>query len=1352
MCSHTPPRWIANFEEEDQSKDMLLVCRSLACQRLELQRNRHATRSTLANEWERRQQKNSEAVDAINSNRELWMRACRGKIDPDDLIEPTPKDLQECQNTVETLQQMLRTHGASGGFDSQVEELEKSVKQLKVVSWEAIRIDKFNITPPEMYSELIQGAQFLLCAWNADAARRAARMKAPLDANFGAHADADEEEEEALLPQEPLRPRDKFGLDIDGQYRRNSMRKFKGHQEAIKATKEVLIDYMRGIMDIHYDEVCSEAAPERKRTKRGDVYPSFTRAYREQLCQHLRLPQKVKELMRKPEHDTNPAKLEQLLAIVQAEMEGETEMFLGTRDEIQALAKAVASCKSRKYPTEIGATGTNQSASFLRKFPVGARIVTETKGSVATARKTLVAEIRNLSEGDSVIVKTRPMDSSRAPLLDHFSERMMRATTLEDIRSESSTPIDAEEMRNYLLLSLWDALFLAQAEWWTANDVANTTAANAWELGMWFHRGMKLGKKPLFDGLCAFCGALLHSDGHTGNTVAGVPLNRDGVPTNNADAQPPFLLRYSPAEFQKECPALFAWDPSTNRLCLREGKTPPWRRGEQWRYCDICAQTYLPGRAQRGKARVPFRDKASQNEMRSNSQYLARDEMQPARFVAADSHREAALPEETAPPEGEEAAAADPEEESPSMPDEPEPPTLQEYQAKWTVLKAYHERSNEDAFSEANLVPRPISQLWQDCPHVPFAELKSEEAQARLSVCRPATAFTEASFKDGTPRYAHISGSQEFQRRATWQLASTMGFVVGKNRGLFLSVSEKEKMAVHECLQWGRQPNNNKQLDFYSTVFESWLNASEQLMGKLRAVIPQGSNRVRVRASKRESHGAKVSTLRDTLGDEESGLVVLDPSCVPTKYDQMQIWSNIIGTSTARLQVVDYQEPRSQKWRKARNHTIDLRNIAEFDESWRNDITAGTKHIMKNAWVAADDPHIDAKLFVPWHPYGTGSYLSESTSCGLHRLAKSRLMALQRCFRASSSYGFWFLNRTIISELFFREQHRRKVEKRFMDTGEKDHIKRLFGTVVPSSIIESTEWWRMQQKNLFAISDQAELGVMNQMVTLTTNDAFPELVATIQRGPGAVANESEQLEFLTTRKRAPRAPAEKHSLESVICYQRRVAAIKAEFFTRGKPTPLGEIRDSWDRTEAQKRGALHQHILVWYLPRELHPEYTPLRPVQRTVKGNDSKQRHRSHVVEPLPANQYQEDQCYHTHKIARVVAEMTRPSVKMGAEGPRWGGHCVYSLRFAGLARCFQARFLIHQCTSRYCLLNRNSCRFFFPWPKQPHQLHDENTDRIALQRRLESDDQWLSPSPIPHTMHIVTIVVVILLGKLNC
>ena len=337
--------------------------------------------------------------------------------------------------------------------------------------------------------------------------------------------------------------------------------------------------------------------------------------------------------------------------------------------------------------------------------------------------------------------------------------------------------------------------------------------------------------------------------------------------------------------------------------------------------------------------------------------------------------------------------------------------------------------------------------------------------------------------------------------------------------------------------------------------------------------------------------------------------------------------------------------------------------------------------------------------------------------------------------------GGRFLNRTIISELFFREQNRRKLEKRKKDRNEPDYMKRLFGTVVPSSVIESTEWWRLQQivrrivaqpvcssrlhfassgcstsqllypsprqKNLFAISDQAELGVMQEMVTITANDSSPELISTIRRKPFATSNLGEQCEYLLVHKRTTRAPAEKNSLYAITSYQRRVAAIKAEFFRRGQRTPLGEVRDSWDRTEAQKRGALHQHILVWFLPRELKPGYRPLAAVQRNVRGNDSKQRHRTHEVAPLPEGEYQEHHLYHAFKVGRVVAEMVRPSVEPINEGAgRWGGHCCHSLRIAGLARCIQSRFYLHQCTSRYCLLNRSSCRFFFPWPYQPQQM----------------------------------------------
>ena len=52
---------------------------------------------------------------------------------------------------------------------------------------------------------------------------------------------------------------------------------------------------------------------------------------------------------------------------------------------------------------------------------------------------------------------------------------------------------------------------------------------------------------------------------------------------------------------------------------------------------------------------------------------------------------------------------------------------------------------------------------------------------------------------------------------------------------------------------------------------------------------------------------------------------------------------------------------------------------------------------------------------------------------------------------------------------------------------------------------------------------------------------------------------------------------------------------------------------------------------------------------------------------------------------------------------------------------------------------------RFFFPWPYQPHQCYDENTERVALQRRLPADDQWLNPHNLyltmfsPATVHVL-------------
>ena len=40
----------------------------------------------------------------------------------------------------------------------------------------------------------------------------------------------------------------------------------------------------------------------------------------------------------------------------------------------------------------------------------------------------------------------------------------------------------------------------------------------------------------------------------------------------------------------------------------------------------------------------------------------------------------------------------------------------------------------------------------------------------------------------------------------------------------------------------------------------------------------------------------------------------------------------------------------------------------------------------------------------------------------------------------------------------------------------------------------------------------------------------------------------------------------------------------------------------------------------------------------------------------------------------------------------------------------------------------------FFFPWPYQPYQCYCENTQRVALQRRLPEDDQFV----VPHNLYL--------------
>ena len=127
-------------------------------------------------------------------------------------------------------------------------------------------------------------------------------------------------------------------------------------------------------------------------------------------------------------------------------------------------------------------------------------------------------------------------------------------------------------------------------------------------------------------------------------------------------------------------------------------------------------------------------------------------------------------------------------------------------------------------------------------------------------------------------------------------------------------------------------------------------------------------------------------------------------------------------------------------------------------------------------------------------------------------------------------------------------------------------------------------------------------------------------------------------------------------------------------------------------TEAQMRAALHAHILCWFRPRR--SKAPVLQVVKRTAPGTEPKQRPRAQKVEEFADDDYREDNMYQKADVARVVTEMVRPFVRASEGGVPWGGFASPHLRVAGLARIIQTKLYLHQCSTKYCLQNRTSCR----------------------------------------------------------
>lgn len=415
-----------------------------------------------------------------------------------------------------------------------------------------------------------------------------------------------------------------------------------------------------------------------------------------------------------------------------------------------------------------------------------------------------------------------------------------------------------------------------------------------------------------------------------------------------------------------------------------------------WQYCQDCYDQWIGPPDRRRSGHVTFRDKASQCMMkptwRSQQQReedaaaVAADEdddrEEEREHEAEDSQREDLEPKpEESEPESEPCASApelvaDDADEgegcddlsgseldiAPAIPREPRP-TLEQYKVKWANILALHSKAVEGGFSLDNLVPVPIHELWQDCPYVPFDKLKSEEAQARLSVCKPISGLQETTRENGVERYAHNAGGVFFQKRSPLQLASTLGFVLDRQSGNFLGLRPEELEALHEILVWGREPGRNKILAFFGQTLEDFSDACRTLMAKFKDVLPKGNNLVRVRVmAKDRVKNVKESSLGQTLGEETTGMVIVDYDGHPIRYNQLTVFEDIVAKhKSVRFDVEAVHDGRS--WKRAHS-SLEI-DEGTLDDSMREKLAGGARALKEDTFVKANDPHMDAKVF-PW--------------------------------------------------------------------------------------------------------------------------------------------------------------------------------------------------------------------------------------------------------------------------------------------------------------------------------------------------------------------------------------------------
>ena len=149
---------------------------------------------------------------------------------------------------------------------------------------------------------------------------------------------------------------------------------------AVAQASEVLIDSMRSLLELHYDEVHTADWVRTHATKRVPareseykIFHKVAQLQRQRPNQQLCLPASVKSILRQPSDELQWARLEMLRTVVQQELEGERVIILN-QEEIEQLARSIEASRPKQFPDEVAA-GCVGSRVCLGQDVVASRVM-----------------------------------------------------------------------------------------------------------------------------------------------------------------------------------------------------------------------------------------------------------------------------------------------------------------------------------------------------------------------------------------------------------------------------------------------------------------------------------------------------------------------------------------------------------------------------------------------------------------------------------------------------------------------------------------------------------------------------------------------------------------------------------------------------------------------------------------------------------------------------------------------------------------------------------------------------------------------------------------------------------------